>query len=186
MNLARAATFIACGVLAASGAAFAQQKSEKGSARQDQVLFRTMAQNNLAEVEAGKLAQDKARSDDVKKYAGKMVEDHGKMLDEQKKMAEQKQMQMPAEPAAKHKAAMKKLEAARDDQFDQAYLRQMVQDHQAALKDAQRAAKEARDPELKASAREAVPHIQQHLAEARKLSGSAAAGASGPDKQKKR
>jgi putative membrane protein len=46
------------------------------------------AQANFAEVELGKLAQQKASSDDVKKFAQMMVDDHTKALDDLKSAAE--------------------------------------------------------------------------------------------------
>lgn len=50
------------------------------------------------------------------------------------------------------------------------YGEQMVEDHEKALKLAQDAAKNAKDPELKAMAQKAAPDIQQHLQMAKQLS----------------
>ena len=52
----------------------------------------------MAELETGKPAQSKAVSDEVKKYAAQMVQDHGKMLAEQKSMASAKGITMPSAP----------------------------------------------------------------------------------------
>jgi predicted outer membrane protein len=35
----------------------------------------------MAEVEAGKLAQQKAKSEEVKKFGEHMIQDHGRLLD---------------------------------------------------------------------------------------------------------
>jgi putative membrane protein len=108
----------------------------------------------------------------------KMVEDHGKMLEEQKKMAQSKGMQVPRQPNKEQQAAAKKLKEAKGEQFDRAFMSQMVKDHEKALKLAQDAAKNAKDPELKAMAQKAAPDIQQHLQMAKQLSDKASAGGS--------
>src|SRR5688572_967650 len=89
---------VARAALAPSPAVFAQgndssreasaknEQKKGGLAGQDRKYIQEMAQANMAEVETGKLAQQKASSDDVKKFAEHMVEDHGKLLQEQRAM----------------------------------------------------------------------------------------------------
>jgi putative membrane protein len=162
----------------------ASQSQKKGSlAKEDQKRFRDMAQANMAEVEAGKLAQQQARSDAVKKYGEHMVEDHGKMLDEQQQMAQSKGLEMPKQPNKEQQSAMKKLQSAKDGQFDKAFMSQMVKDHEKALKLVRDSAKNAKDPELKAMAQKAEPDIQKHLQMAKQLSDQASAGASAAPKK---
>src|SRR5262245_36507989 len=43
----------------------------------DQQFVKTVAMDNMAEVELGKLASEKASREDVKDFAKKMVDDHG-------------------------------------------------------------------------------------------------------------
>jgi putative membrane protein len=151
--------------------------------RRDARALRNMAEANLAEVEAGKLAAGKARSEEVKKFAQHMVDDHGKQLQEIQKLASARSVDLPSQPAAKHRAAMKKLEGTSADNFDGAYMSQMVKDHRDALKLAQRTAKNAKDSELKAAAEKAAPDIKEHLQTAEQLAGkskSASAGSSKP------
>jgi putative membrane protein len=155
-----------------------QAQKKGGLAKEDQQYFRSLAQANMAEVEAGKLAQQQASSEEVKEYGEQMVEDHGKMLEEQKKMAQSKGMQVPKQPNKEQQAAMKKLKEAKGEQFDRAFMSQMVKDHEKALKLAQDTAKNAKDPELKAMAQEAAPDIQKHLQMAKQLSDKASAGGS--------
>ena len=154
----------------------AEKKSSKSGGLQGRDLkyFNDMAQANLAEVEAGKLAQGKAQSEEVKKYAQHMVEDHGKMLEEQQQMAKTKNVQVPQQPKKDSQSAMKKLEGMSGEKFDQAFMDQMVKDHEKSLKLAQDAAKNAKDPEVKQAAEKATPKIQEHLKMARQIHGSAA------------
>ncbi len=157
----------ACTVMAAP-AVFAQSKEGK-MAQDDRKYFREMAQANLAEVETGKVAQSKASSDEVKQFAQHMVQDHGKMLDEQKSMARTKGVQVPGQPKKEHQAALKKLQGLDGAKFDQAYMSQMVKDHEKTLKTVQDAAKNAKDPQVKSMAAKAAPDIEKHLQMARQI-----------------
>jgi len=156
-----------------------QKKAEKSAgqlAKGDLQSFRRMAQADMAEVAAGKVAAEKAQSPEVKKYAQHMVDEHSKMLDEGKQLAQAKGVTPPSQPEKKHQAALQKLQKASGEDFDRRYMQQMVKDHQEVLKVAEKAAKDAKDPELKAHAQKGVPHIKEHLAQARKISESLGAG----------
>jgi len=157
----------------ASGKQEAKKEPKKsGLAKEDAGMMRQMAQSDLAEVQAGKVGAQKASSDEVKKFAQHMVDDHGKQLSEARDLAKKKNMQLPSQPMKKHQEAMKKLEQASGTEFDKAFMQQMVKDHQDALKLAQNAAKKAKDKELKAAAEKAVPVIQNHLEMAKKIASS--------------
>lgn len=171
---------LASAVLAWPLAAVSQSKMSQD----DQKRFQALAEANLAEVETGKLAQQKARSEDVKEFAKHMVEDHGKMLEEMKQMAEEKGTKVPTRPNKEHQAAMKKLEKASGGRFDAAYMEQMVKDHKKALQLARNTAKSAKDAELKQAAQKAAPDIEKHLKMAQDLSRRAAAGGSSKKKSK--
>jgi putative membrane protein len=160
----------------------AEKKSSKSEAAKsgiqgrDLKYFNDLAQANMAEVEAAKLAQDKAQSEEVKKYAQHMVEDHGKMLEEQQQMAKTKNVEVPKQPKKDSQSAMKKLEGLSGEKFDQAFMEQMVKDHEKSLKLAREASKNAKDPELKQAAEQATPKIEEHLKMARQIHGSAGGG----------
>jgi putative membrane protein len=150
----------------------ASKKSTGQLAKNDLQSFRKMAQADMAEVAAGKVAAEKAQSPEVKKYAQHMVDEHSKMLAEGKTLAQAKGVTPPSQPEKKHQAALQKLQKASGGDFDRQYMRQMVNDHQEVLKVAEKTAKEAKDPELKAHAEKGVPHIKEHLEQARKISQS--------------
>jgi len=81
-----------------------------------------------------------------------MVEEHSKGLSEGQSLAKAKRVEAPAAPNKKHRAAMKKLESQSGAGFDKAYMNQMVQDHQEALKLVRNASKNAKDAEIRAAA----------------------------------
>jgi putative membrane protein len=158
------------------------KKSGKAQvSKQDRQHLERLAQSDMAEIAAGKLAAEKAASPEVKKFGQHMVDEHSKMLEEGKKVAESKGVKPPANTDKKHQAAIKKLQGLSGEEFDKQFVAQMVKDHEDALKLAEKAAKDAKDPAIKAHAEKGAPHIKEHLADARKLQDSlgASAGSSG-------
>ena len=135
--------------------------------------LKALAEANLAEIEAGKLAAQKATNADVKKFAQQMVDDHGKQLAEMRKLAQAKSIELPAAPEAKHQRALEKLQTLSGADFDRRYMRMQVAAHRKAGKLAERTAKDAADAELKVAAQKAAPEIQQHLKRAKELAANA-------------
>jgi putative membrane protein len=147
----------------------AEQVPRASLTKDDERYFERLAQANMAEVEAGKLGQSKAVSDEVKKYASQMVADHGKMLDQQKAMASAKNISMIASPAKSHFNDMKRLQEISGPAFDRAFMAHMVKDHEASLKLVRDIAEKAKDSDLRAAGQKAMPEIQKHLEMARKI-----------------
>jgi putative membrane protein len=174
-------TWWVAGALALSVALPALADTKGSDARR----LKRLAEANLAEIEAGKVASQKATSADVKKFAQQMVDDHGKQLREIRKLAQARNVELPAAPDAKHQRALEKLQALSGADFDRRYMRMQVADHRDARKLAERTAQSAADAELKAAAQKAAPAIQEHLKMAEDLAARsraerrAASGASG-------
>lgn len=187
MKLTTVLAIAAAATLCAAGPASAQtqdnasgtQGSTKSGGNRDAKHLQDLAVANMAEIEAGKLALEKAQDPKVKEFAQHMVDDHGKMLDEVKSLAQSKNVELPGAPDAKHAKAMKKLESASGASFDREYMRAMVKDHREALKLAQRTAKRAKDADIKAAAEKAAPEIQDHLKTAQEIAKTEKRSASG-------
>jgi len=170
--------------LGLAGAVHAQDKDKSAkSDKSDLQALARLAQADMAEIATGKLAAEKASNPEVKKYGQHMVDEHTKMLEEGKKIAHSKGAKPPADTDKKHQAALKKLQGLSGAEFDRAYMRQMVQDHQEVLQLAQKTAKSTKDAELKAHLEKGAPHIQEHLDQAKKLSAQLGGG-SGDSKKK--
>ena len=144
--------------------------SAQGSARQaeakmtaDQHFVMEAANGGMAEVELGKLATDKASSDEVKKFGQRMVDDHGKANDELKKLAENKHITLPTAPDAKHKATMDRLSKLSGEAFDRAYMQEMVKDHRKDVSEFRTESKSGKDPDVKAWAAKTLPTLEEHL-----------------------
>ena len=173
-------------LLAASPLAFSQDKAKGKLAKDDARALQRLAEADMAEVASGRLGQGSASSEDVKKFAAHMVEDHGRMLEEKKILAQAKGVKLPQQPAKRHQDAMKKLkEMGGGTDFDRKYMAQMVKDHQEALKLAEKTAKSAKDPDVKAAAQKGAPEIRKHLEEAKRIHASIGGGSASKGSSRK-
>ena len=148
--------------------------------RSDQKMIMSMAQANLAEIEMGRMAQNKSQSDQVKNFAQQMIDDHSKALTEVQQVAQARGITLPNELDRSHRAKADKLAAMSGDAFDRAYMQQAgVSDHKKNHSMLQSAQSKARDPDLKALAARTLPIVDQHLNSAQQLHKNTAQGRSG-------
>ena len=146
-----------------------QDRSSKG-ATSDQSFLNEAAAGGLAEVELGQLAAEKASNPEVKKFAERMVTDHGKANDQLKELAAQKGIELPTEPSAKHKATKERLSKLSGDEFDKAYMSDMLSDHKKDVAAFRKESTEGKDPVIKEFATKTLPTLEDHLKEAELIS----------------
>ncbi|MCT9071416.1 DUF4142 domain-containing protein [Cupriavidus gilardii] len=138
--------------------------------RADRSFLENAAQGGLAEVEGSKLAEQKASSADVKTFAARMVKDHTMVNEELTKLASSKGYTPPTEPSVVQRTELKGLSALDGERFDKMYASRIgVAAHEKTVKLFQEAAKNAKDPDIKAFAAKHVPDLEQHLQMARDL-----------------
>ena len=97
---------------------------------------------NQMEVEAGRLAQQKGQTEEVRKYGERLVADHQKADEKVQALAEKQSLAL-AEPIAKtddekkrmdrDMAAMDRVKSAAAADFDRAFLQAMVDGHRNAI-----------------------------------------------------
>jgi putative membrane protein len=120
-------------------------------------------EGGMAEVALGKLALEKSSNPDVKQFAQQMVDDHTKLGDEMKPVAEQIGVKMPTGLSKKDQATEAKLSGLSGQQFDKAYIDAMVKDHKKDYSEFQSEAKSAVIPSVKQAAIAGEPVIKSHL-----------------------
>lgn len=165
-----------------SSATSATASSDAKLSSADRKAVTDMAMSNMAEVELGKLAQSKSQNAEVKAFAQKMVDDHGKALTEVQTLAQSKSVTLPTELDAKHKAMSAKLEKLSGDAFDKAYVKQGgIGAHKETLAKLQKASKGAKDADVKGQVDKMIPVVQEHLKHAEQLAQgkSSSTGSSG-------
>jgi putative membrane protein len=155
-----------------------------GPSAADQTFAKQAAIGGMAEVDLGQLAASKASNPDVKQFGQRMVDDHGKANEELKSWASQKNVKLPTELDAKHKAEHARLEKLSGDAFDRAYMTSMVADHNKDVAEFQRESKSAKDADLKAWAAKTLPTLQDHQKSAKEISAKVSGSAAKPAAKK--
>lgn len=149
----------------------------------DQTMVKDLAQANMAEVEAAKLAQQKSSNDQVKTYAQKMIDDHTKANDQLQQLAQSKNVTLPTALDSTHRSELKNLSALSGTSFDKKYMSQGgVTDHGKTHALLTRIQKNAKDTDLKTLASNMLPTVDEHWQMAKQMStgkGSSATGTSG-------
>jgi putative membrane protein len=146
-----------------------QQQAQQGAAGMntgpavDKSFVKKALEGNIAEVEMGKLALQKSNDDQVKQFAQRMIDDHGKMQEQLKPVAERMGVKVPDGPSKGQMKSMDKMKALSGDAFDQAYIKDMVKDHKKDDSDFKLEAQSTQNPQLKQLVSEADQTIESHL-----------------------
>jgi putative membrane protein len=137
--------------------------TSKPSKVDDKKFIQEAAIGGLTEVELGKLALQKASSNDVKEFAQKMIDDHTKANETLKQVAAQEKIDIPASLDSKHQSRIDKLAKLSGDQFDKAYVKDQLKDHQDDVGKFTAEAQNGSVPNVKSFASSTLPTLQQHL-----------------------
>jgi putative membrane protein len=129
----------------------------------DKAFVKKALEGNIGEIEMGKLALQKSNDDQVKQFAQRMVDDHGKMQDQLKPAAEQMGVKVPDGPSKGQMKSMDKMKALSGDAFDQAYIKDMVKDHKGDDSDFKMEAQSTQNPQLKQLVMQGDQTIESHL-----------------------
>jgi putative membrane protein len=121
------------------------------------------ASGGMTEVALGKIAEEKGVNPRVKKFGSMMVTDHSKVNDELKALAQSKNIAVPSAPNAGDQQTIDKLSAKSGKDFDDAYVSDMIGDHQHDIKAFEGASKTLKDPDLKAFVIKTLPMLKMHL-----------------------
>ena len=138
-------------------------------AEADQKFVEKVAQDGIAEADLGALAKERAKSDEVKQFAQRMIDDHGKANEELKGLGAKKGFTVPAQLDADHREDLEELTRLTGAELDKKYIDEMVDDHEDDVEEFRDASKEAKDADVRAWAAKTLPILEEHLAEAKKL-----------------
>lgn len=140
---------------------FAYAESQVGTA--DRMFMDKAAQGGMAEVQLGQLAEQKAASQSVKDFGGRMVMDHSQANDKLRNIASEKSVTLPGALDAKDKALYDRLSGLSGDAFDRAYMQAMVRDHVQDVAEFRKESKMARDADVRSFASNTLPTLEEHL-----------------------
>lgn len=133
------------------------------AAMMDKAFVRQALQGGMAQVQLGQLALQKSSNPDVKQFAQKVVDDHTKLGDAMKQVAQQMNVKPPDSLSGKDKSTITKLNALNGDAFDKAYIKDMVKDHKQDEKEFKQEAENTSNPALKSLVSQGGQMIGQHL-----------------------
>jgi putative membrane protein len=142
--------------------AFAQAVTPQGF-----VTKATLA--GMTEIGAARLALKDSHSEDAIRFAQRMIKDHTQAAEELASIANGKNLKVPARLDSSHRAVLSKLGNLSGAEFDAAYAKQMVADHQEAVALFTSEAADKTDPDLSAFAQKTLPTLQDHLGMANSL-----------------
>ena len=140
-----------------------------GKKNSDSKFMMMAATSDMNEIGLSNQALSKSTNEEVKKLAQMMIDDHTKSSEELKPIAMSKNVMLPAEMDSKHKSAMEKMSSMSGMEFDMAYIKMMVKDHEKAVSMFTKESNSGKDAEAKAFAAKTLPVIQMHLDMSRKM-----------------
>lgn len=130
----------------------------------DRAFVLMAIETDMAEIEIGNLALKKSQSDQVRKVAQQIVDDHTKSSDELKEIAGSKKLPLPKKTDAKHQALSERLKRESGQQFDKDFLAANSVDHLRLIAAFKKESNEGKDMEITAFAEKNLPAIEKHSA----------------------
>jgi putative membrane protein len=138
---------------------------------QDRLFTILAAQGGMAEVDLGKLAQQKSRNEAVTAFAKQMIEDHAKSNEQLAQLAKQAAVPVPGELAPDQLEAKQKLSALDQGQFDAQYMRVQVTDHQKTVQLLLWVIASGENADFQRFASDTLPTVLHHLQLAQEIVG---------------
>ena len=151
------------GALAATGAMAQTKQADKDS----QKFIKNAIEGDIAEVDVGKLAQEKGQSEAVKQYGAMLVKDHGEHKAEAEQVAKELGVDPPTGSSLGAKTTYAKLKLLSGDSFDKSFAKSMVKDHQDDIKEYKK--ESSKNDAAGKLAKETLPTLQHHLQAAQQL-----------------
>jgi len=117
----------------------------------------------------GRYAQQNALNPRVKQYGAMMVRDHTKASEELKKLAARKNVSLSDAMEDRNRSKISELEDKTGNDFDEAYIKEMVDDHEKDVDKFRKTAEEGEDSEIKAFAAKQLPILLMHQDSAKSI-----------------
>jgi len=115
------------------------------------------------EVILARMALERSRNEDVRKFAQKMLEDHGKNNQELTLVVSELRIAVPDRPLPEQQKDLQKISSNEVKDFDKEFMDHMVSDHEKAVKLFEQGSKELKNEKLKDFATKTLPTLKEHL-----------------------
>jgi len=134
---------------------------EASSKKTSASVLAQIHQANLKEIAVGRMAQQKASSDEVRSYADQLVKDHTNADQMVLATAQKTGAHLRSASTARSKTDQK-LSSASGAQFDRMFLEQTSADHKKLMSELQQEREDASDDNIEALIDKIMPILQQH------------------------
>jgi putative membrane protein len=156
----RRIAFVACAAIAVTLAAASQSD--------EQQFVREAVQSNLAEVQLGELAAQRAEAEAARKFGETLRTDHQAALQRATNLAKSLKVEAPTEPSIEARGIYDGLSQLSGAQFDAAFVSHMITLHESAIAKYSRNANSDHDG-VAAMIADTLPKLRAHLATAQAL-----------------
>lgn len=140
--------------------------------QQDRDFMMRATHGNLAEIELGEMAQQKATDDSVSMFGTMMISDHSGAHAELDSIARSVNYPLPTDLDAMHQAVRLRLDTLQGFAFDTAYINQQIMDHQRTITLFEAQANQGSYQPLRAYANKYLPAIRDHHEMAQNIANS--------------
>jgi len=162
MKFLRGSLLVATAALLLTALAFAQNDAE-------QQFMSEAAQDGMAKIHMAYLALQNAQNEQVKLFAQQMLNDYGQAQNDLIFIANQEGVLLPRELDAKNRDTFDALSQLHGAAFDEAYMKAMLNSHQANVPRFKQEAAKVDNPAIVDWASRTLPTLQSDLQEAQKV-----------------
>jgi len=133
----------------------------------DRRFVNKTAEGNQDEVQLARLAAERTTNIEVRNFAQKIVSDHTSMASELTAIASAKNVKLDSDTDQTRE--YKRLSKKSGPDFDHEFVDHMIDEHENDIKAFEKAAKDAKDAEVRSFASKHLADLRQHLATAQNL-----------------
>ncbi|HJR15623.1 MAG TPA: DUF4142 domain-containing protein [Gemmatimonadales bacterium] len=144
-------------------------RGDRGNVRADAKFIRNVDASHFLQVRLGRLAQEKGRDSDVKRFGERMERDHGAFQEQWNNMASRNNMPYKSGMGPEHKSELDRLEKLSGRAFDRAYMTFMIQSHNGYLNYWRNEGRSARSAPVRTLVNRGLPTLEEHMEMARRI-----------------
>lgn len=130
-------------------------------------FIKDAVRGNNSEIAMAEIAERKAQNAQVKQYAEMLRRDHKKANDELEPIAQAHGVAVTSTEASMHEEKTHDLNQVSGSEFDKAYIKDMLRDHQKDIGKFEKASQNLREPDVKRYAEKTLTTLRQHLQRAK-------------------
>lgn len=135
----------------------------------DVIFLKQLSIGSRAEVDLGKLAEQRSSVANIDRFGQKMVKDHGDANSKLASLARSAKVELPKELDAEHIAAKGELQALNGAEFDRRYVESQIKDHQKAAQLLIHEIGSGQHVGVRQFAADTLPGVMEHLEMAQTL-----------------